>query len=84
MIECVCPLILQYMEANRGKTGQKHWYRHVLKLVETSQEGKVTLLCNQQVQTYKPDTIFPDNKNEHTCQQMLQFQVTEMWEDSKI
>jgi hypothetical protein len=62
MIVCVCSLILQYMEANKGKTGQKHWYRPVLKLVETSQEGKVTLLWNLQVQTdrtipcYKPDS----------------------------
>jgi len=47
---------------------KKHWYEHVLKSVETSQGGKVTILWNQQVQTdrtipnSKPDIIIRDNK----------------------
>jgi len=43
----------------RKQGGQKHWYEHVPKLVETSQEGKVTILWNQQVQT---DRTIPNNK----------------------
>ena len=41
----------------------KYWYEHVPKSVETTQEGKVTILWNQQVRTdrsisnNKPDTI---------------------------
>jgi hypothetical protein len=34
--------------------GQKHWYEHVPKSVETSQAGKVTILWNQQ---YKPTEL---------------------------
>ena len=47
---------------------KKHWYEHVPKLVETSQEGKVTILWNQQIQTdrtipnNKPDVIIRDNE----------------------
>ena len=49
-----------------------NWYEHVPKLVETSQEGKVTILWNQQVQTdrtipnNKPDIIIRDNEK-GTC-----------------
>jgi len=45
-----------------------HWYDHVPKSVESSHEGKVTLLWNQQVRTdrtipnYKPDIIIHDNE----------------------
>jgi hypothetical protein len=39
--------------------GQKHWYEHVPKLVETGQGGNVTILWNQQVQT---DRTIPNNK----------------------
>jgi len=46
MIECVCPTTLQYMQGNRGTTGQKHWYKHVPKSVETSQGGKVKVSDN--------------------------------------
>jgi hypothetical protein len=52
--------------------GKKHWYEHVPKPVETSQEGKVTILWNQQVQTdrtipnNKPDIIICDNEK-GTC-----------------
>ena len=51
---------------------KKHWYEHVSELVETSQEGKVTILLDRQVQTdrtvssNKPDIIMRDNE-EGTC-----------------
>ena len=47
---------------------KKHWCEHVPKSVETSQEGKVTILWNQQIQTdktipnNKPDIIIRDNE----------------------
>ena len=47
------------MQGNRGAIGQKHWYEHVPKSVQTSQGGKVTILWNQQIQT---DKIIPNNK----------------------
>ena len=68
----MCTTTLQHMQGNRGKIGQKHWYEHVPKSVETSQEGKVTILWNQQVQTVrtfsnnKPDIIIRDNEK-GTC-----------------
>ena len=37
----------------------EHWYDHVPKLVETSCEGRVTILGNQQVQI---DRTVPNNK----------------------
>jgi len=60
------------MQGNRCTIGQKHWYEHVPKSVETSQGGKVTTLWNQQVQTdrnipnNKPDIIIRDNEK-GTC-----------------
>ena len=60
------------MQGNRGTVGQKHWYEHVPKSVETSQGGKVTMLWNQQLQTdrtipnNKPDIIICDNEK-GTC-----------------
>ena len=39
----------------------KHWYKHVPKSVETTQAGKVTILCNQQVRT---DRTIPNNKSD--------------------
>ena len=60
------------MQGNRGKIGQKHWYEHVPKSVETSQGGKITILWNQQIQTdrtipnNKPDIIIRDNEK-GTC-----------------
>ena len=51
---------------------KNHWYEHVPKSVETSQGGKVTILCNQQVQTdrtipnNKPDIIICNNEK-RTC-----------------
>jgi hypothetical protein len=50
------------------KLDNEHWYGLVPKLVETSHEGKVTVLCNQQVQTDRtiansnPDSIIRDNE----------------------
>jgi len=44
---------------NNNNNNNKHWYEHVPKTVETSQGGKVTILCNQQVQT---DRTIPNNK----------------------
>ena len=40
---------------------KKHWYEHVPKSVETGQEGNVTILWNQQVQT---DRAIPNNKRD--------------------
>jgi len=51
---------------------KKHCYEHVPKSVETSQRGKVNILCNQQVQTDRtipntiPDIIVRDNEK-GTC-----------------
>ena len=50
---------------------KKHWYEHVPISVVTNQGGKVTMLWNQQVQTYKtipinkPDIIIRDNEKEN-------------------
>jgi hypothetical protein len=41
------------------KLDSELWYEHVPKSVETSQEGNVTILWNQQVQT---DRTIPNNK----------------------
>jgi hypothetical protein len=54
------------------KLDSELWYEHVPKSVETSQEGKVTILWNQQVQTNrnipcnKPGIIIQDNEA-RTC-----------------
>ena len=54
------------------KLDKQHWYEHVTKSVETSEEGKVTILWNQQMKTdrtipnNKPDLIIRDNEKE-TC-----------------
>jgi hypothetical protein len=51
---------------------KKHWYERVPKSVVTNQEGKVTILWNQQVQTdrsipnNKPDITIRDNEKQ-TC-----------------
>jgi hypothetical protein len=41
------------------KLDNEHWHDRAPKLLETSHEGKVTILGNQQVQT---DRIFLNNK----------------------
>ena len=63
--------------------GKKHWYQRVPKLVETSEEGRVTILWNQQVQTdrtitnNKPDIIIRVNEK-GTCMLIeLQFRERE-------
>jgi hypothetical protein len=54
------------------KLDSELWYEHVPKSAETSQEGKVTILWSQQVQTdrtipnSKPDIIVRDNEK-GTC-----------------
>jgi hypothetical protein len=54
------------------KLDSELWYEYIPESVETSQEGKVTILWTQQVQTNrtipnnKPDTIIGDNE-ERTC-----------------
>jgi hypothetical protein len=37
------------MQGNSGATDKKHWYEHVPNSAVTNQEGKVTILWNQQV-----------------------------------
>jgi len=54
------------------KLDNKHWYDHVSKSVETSYDGKVTILWKQQVRSNttipnnKPSIIIRDNK-QGTC-----------------
>ena len=54
------------------KLDKELWYEHVPKLVETNQEGKVTMSWNQHMQTNrticnnKPDIIIRDN-HRGTC-----------------
>jgi hypothetical protein len=51
---------------------KKRWHEHVPKSIETGQGGNVTVLWNQQVETYrtipnnKPDIIICDNEK-RTC-----------------
>ena len=59
-------------ESDDNNNNKEHRYQHATKLVETSQEGKVTILWNQKVQTdrtfhnNKPDFKIRDNEKE-TC-----------------
>jgi hypothetical protein len=52
----------------RSTNHQKLWYDHVTKSVESSHDGKVTILWNQQVRTdrtilyNKPDITIRDNR----------------------
>jgi hypothetical protein len=54
------------------KLDNEHWYGHLPKSVETSHEGKFSILWNQQVRTdrtisnNKPDIVIHDNKK-GTC-----------------
>ena len=62
------------------KLNNEHWYEHAPKLVETSHDGKVTMLCNQHVQTERIC-----DKGKGTCvNRCLQFQETDMEEDSTM
>jgi hypothetical protein len=57
------------------KFDNEHWDDHAPKSVETSSEGKVTISCNQSVQTDrtvpkdKSDSIIHDNEK-GTCRQL--------------
>ena len=44
MMIIIIIIIIINMQGNRGTIGQKHWYEHVPKSVETIQGGKVTIL----------------------------------------
>jgi hypothetical protein len=56
----VSPLLyFNKCKGTRVQLDKNHWYEHVPKSVETSQVGKVTILCNQQVTT---DRTIPNNK----------------------
>jgi len=63
---------LTYVRKQGYNWPKKHWYEDVSKSVETGQEGNVTILWNQQVQTdrtipnNKPDIIIRDNEK-GTC-----------------
>jgi hypothetical protein len=67
MIECALNYISIYVR-KQVKLDSELWYEHVSKSVETSQEAKVTILWNQQVQTNrtipnnKPDILIWDNE----------------------
>jgi len=60
------------MQGNGVQLDKKQWYEHVPKSVGISQEGKVIILWNQQVQTdrtipnNKPDIMIRDNEK-GTC-----------------
>ena len=64
----------------------KHWYKHVPKSVETGQEGNVTVLWNQQVQTdrtisnNKSDIIILDNEK-RTCRFIIDVAI---WGDRNV
>ena len=68
----IITIIITIYKETEVQLDQKNWYKHVPKSVETSQEGKVTILWNQQVQTdrtipnNKPDIIIRDNEK-GTC-----------------
>jgi len=69
----VCaPLLFNICKDIGIKLDNQHWCNHVPKLVETSHDGEVTILWNQQVRTdraipnHKPDIIIPDN-TQGTC-----------------
>jgi hypothetical protein len=67
------PIIIIIIIKELGVTlDNENWYVHIARLVETSHEGKVAILWNQQVQTdriipkKKPDIIICDN-GKGTC-----------------
>jgi len=56
------------------KLDKEHWYEHAWKLIETSHDGKVIMLCNQHVQTSRIH-----DKGKETCvNRRLQFQETDV------
>jgi hypothetical protein len=66
MIEWVHSYTSTYARKQGVQLGEKHWYEHVPKSVETSRGGKVTILWNEQIQTDrtipsdKPDIVIRD------------------------
>jgi hypothetical protein len=60
------------MHSNRVPLHNEHWYKNVLKLIDTRHEGKVTISWNRQVQTgrtvpiNKTDIIIRDHEK-GTC-----------------
>jgi hypothetical protein len=67
-----CPIKAKERQIKRhDRNCDTHWYDLIPKSVETSHEGNVTILWNQQVRTdrtipnNKPDVIIHDNKKEH-------------------
>jgi hypothetical protein len=71
MIECVLNYSLTYAR-KRIKLEKGLWYQHVSNSIETSREGKVTILWNQRVQTLRtiPDSkadIVIHNNEKGTC-----------------
>ena len=67
MIELCAQLHFNICKGTGVQLDKKQWYEHVPKSVETSQEGKVTIWWNPEVQTdrtvpnNKPDIIIRDN-----------------------
>jgi hypothetical protein len=65
-------MVKMILTNNNNNNNNKHVYEHVSKSVEIGQEGNVTILWNQKVQTdrtipnNKPDIIIRDNEK-GTC-----------------
>ena len=51
--------MIEYVQGNRVTLDKEHWYEHLPKSEERSQEAKITRLWNQQVQT---DRTIPNKK----------------------
>ena len=68
----MCTATLQQCKETGVQLDKKQWYEHVPESVETSQEGKETILWNQQIQTDRtisnnnPDIIIRDDEKK-TC-----------------
>jgi hypothetical protein len=65
------------------KLDSEQWYEHVPKSIQTSHGGKHTVESNRCKQTEQSLTINRTSqaiimKKEHVCQEMLQFQETEI------
>jgi hypothetical protein len=48
------------------KLDNEHWYEHVPKLGETSNEGKEKVQTNRKIRNNKPDIVIRDNEK-GTC-----------------
>ena len=47
----MCQIQFNVCKGLRNKIHNKHWYEHVPEILETSIEGKISVLWNQQAQT---------------------------------